>query len=42
MKKNFETILLDEWLYMALMLTICLWAFGLGWVMGIIWLAVGV
>jgi len=34
MKKNFETILLDEWLYTALMLTAMLWAFGLGWAMG--------
>jgi hypothetical protein len=34
MKKNFETILLDEWLYIALMLTAMLWAFGLGWVVG--------
>ena len=34
MKKNFETILLDEWLYIPLVLITLVWAFGLGWFVG--------
>jgi len=34
MNKNFETILLDEWLYVPLMLIILVWAFGLGMFVG--------
>jgi hypothetical protein len=31
---TFEQIVLDEWLYIPLMLTVCLWAFGLGMLIG--------
>jgi len=31
---NFETILLDEWLYIPLMVLAMLWAFGLGMLIG--------
>jgi hypothetical protein len=31
---NFERILLDEWLYIPLLATTMLWAFGAGWAIG--------
>ena len=37
-----EKLLLDEWLYIPLVVVAGLWAWCLGWVMGLIWLAVSV
>ena len=34
MNMNFEKILLDEWLYVPLMLIILVWAFGVGLCVG--------
>jgi len=34
---TFETIIMDEWLYIPLMLTVLLWAWGLGFAVGTIW-----
>jgi thiamine transporter ThiT len=37
-----EKLLLDEWLYIPLVVVAGLWGWSLGWVMGLIWLAVSV
>jgi hypothetical protein len=37
MNKNFETILLDEWLYIPLVVITMVWAFGIGMCVGWIW-----
>jgi hypothetical protein len=34
---NLEKILLDEWLYTALVVITLVWAFGLGMLVGWIW-----
>jgi hypothetical protein len=33
---NFERFFLDEWLYIPLMVLAMLWAFGIGWVVGLV------
>ena len=33
-----EPYIMDEWIFIPVTILVMLWAFGLGWFMGIVWL----
>jgi len=33
---NWQELVDNEWYYVPLLITVCLWSFGFGWVVGLI------